>query len=145
MKVSKRGIDFIKKHEGLRLTAYLCPANVWTIGYGTTKNVKRGQRITEQQAEDMLKDDLADFEKTVNTHVTAPMTQWQFDAMVSFVYNVGVGAFRASTLLKRLNALEYVEVPRQLMRWTRGGGKVLPGLVRRRQEEAKLFTEAKYA
>lgn len=138
-KTSESGINLIKKHEGLRLLAYLCPANVWTIGYGHTGGVKKGERITEEQAEQYLRADLAKAEMIVNTE--APwINQNQFDALVSFVFNVGGGNFRKSTLLRLLKDKQPKEVVgNQFHRWVYGGGRVLPGLVRRRQDEYLLY------
>lgn len=139
MRTSRTGIELIKAHEGLRLDAYLCPAGVPTIGYGHTYNVKIGDRITEEQAEKFLIDDLIVAETEVNRY-GLNINQNQFDALVSFVYNVGAGNFRGSTLLKRLKANPNdPDIANQFKKWVYGGGKVLPGLVRRRNEEAKLY------
>ena len=139
MRISRTGIELIKAHEGLRLAAYICPSGVPTIGYGHTYNVKMGDRITEEQAEKFLIDDLAVAEREVNRY-GLNLTQNQFDALVSFVFNVGVGNFRSSTLLKRLKANPNdPDIANQFKKWVYGGGKVLPGLVRRREEEAKLY------
>ena len=139
MRTSRKGIEFIKAHEGLRLEAYLCPSGVPTIGYGHTYNVKMGDRITEEQAEMLLIGDLIVAETEVNRY-GLDLTQNQFDALVSFVFNVGVGNFRRSTLLKRLKANPNdPDIANQFKRWVYGNGKVLPGLVRRRNDEAKLY------
>ena len=139
MRTSRKGIEFIKAHEGLRLDAYLCPAGVPTIGYGHTYNVKMGDRITEGQAERLLIGDLIVAETEVNRY-GFDLTQNQFDALVSFVFNIGAGNFRSSTLLKRLKANPNdPDIANQFKRWVYGGGKVLPGLVRRRNEESKLY------
>ena len=138
-KTSERGLALIKKYEGLRTNAYLCPANVWTIGYGHTKGVKQGMMISHQDAEKLLKEDLAYFELAVYSAVKVPLTQNQFDALVSLAFNIGVGAFNQSTLLRWLNRKHYISAAEQFLRWTRGGGKVLPGLVKRRKEEYELF------
>ena len=139
MKTGSKGIDLIKHFEGCELEAYKCPAGVWTIGYGHIKGVKEGMTITEQQAEEMLKSELNEYEGYINNLVTAELNQNQFDAMVSWVYNLGGGNLSASTLLKVLNAGDYAGVPAQMMRWNKAGGKVLEGLTRRRQAEADLF------
>lgn len=139
MKISIRGIELIKKYEGLRLEAYLCPAGVWTIGFGTTKGVKNGDKITQQAAEKLLADDLSKFEIGVTCSVTVPLSQNQFDALVSFAYNVGLGALRSSTLLRLLNAGDYKGAAAQFKRWNKAGGKELAGLTRRRADEAALF------
>lgn len=139
MRTSRKGIEFIKAHEGLRLDAYLCPAGVPTIGYGHTHGVKMGDRITEEQAEKFLIGDLAVAESEVNRY-GLNINQNQFDALVSFVYNVGAGNFRSSTLLKMVKANPNdPDIAKQFSRWVYGGGKVLPGLVRRRNDEAKLY------
>lgn len=140
MKTGVSGVLLIKSFEALKLNAYLCPARVWTIGYGHTKTAKAGMRITHEWALDLLRQDLQDAENSVNQYVKVKLTQNQFDALVSFVFNVGIGAFRKSTLLRLLNKGQYDAVPAQLMRWNRAGGKVLSGLTRRRAEEAALWS-----
>ena len=139
MNISEYGLDLIKHFEGCELQAYKCPANVWTIGYGHIKGVSEGMTITQEEAEQMLKDEMAEYEGYVNKLVTVELNQNQFDAMVSWVYNLGGGNLKASTLLKVLNAGDYAGVPAQMMRWNKAGGKVLEGLTRRRQAEADLF------
>ena len=125
-------------------SAYLCPADVWTIGIGTTvypngTKVKKGDKCTQEQAMEYLQHDLRSFEKTVNDSVKAPLTQNQFDALVSLAYNIGSTAFKNSTLLKKLNAKDYLGAADQFLVWNKGGGKVLKGLVRRREVERALF------
>jgi lysozyme len=143
MQVSDNGVDLIKYFEGFQATAYLCPANVPTIGYGHTKSVTRAdvgvKFVTEATASEMLTDDLAEFAEQVEAAVTVPLNQDQFDALCSFTYNLGAQSLNASTLLSRLNAGAYDAVPDQLVRWIHGGGKVLQGLVNRRTAEAKLW------
>ena len=139
MKVSQNGINLIKKHEGCSLTAYKCPAGVWTIGYGHTDGVKKGQKITRSQAEAFLKSDLKKFEKGVEKAVKVKLNQNRFDALISFTYNVGLGAFRSSTLLKKLNAGDYAGASKELLRWNKADGRVLMGLIRRRSDEKVLF------
>jgi lysozyme len=134
----------IQQFEGRRLEAYKCPADVWTIGYGHTSaagkpEVKPGMVITKQEANDILVRDLVRYEDAVNRLVKVPLTQNQFDALVSFTFNVGEGALAKSTLLKKLNAGDYDAVPAELMKWTKGGGKELPGLVRRRRAECAMW------
>ena len=140
METSKNGLDLIKHFEGCKLEAYKCPANVWTIGYGHTKGVYEGQKITQEEADQMLLDELVEYEGYVNNLVTVGLNQNQFDAMVSWVYNLGGGNLKASTLLKVLNAGDYAGVPAQMLRWNKAGGKVLEGLTRRRQAEADLWS-----
>jgi GH24 family phage-related lysozyme (muramidase) len=133
-------ISLIKKHEGLRLEAYLpTPNDVWTIGYGHTHTTKQGMKITEKQAEALLRKDIAWAEKAVNNLVVVPLTQNQFDALVSFVFNVGEGAFSTSTLLRLLNSGDYNGAANQFLRWNKQKGRVLNGLTKRREEERKLF------
>jgi lysozyme len=138
--LSIKNIDLVKKHEGLRLEAYLpTPNDVWTIGYGHTHTTKQGQKITEAQAEALLRRDITWAEKAVNKSVVVPLTQNQFDALVSFVFNVGEGAFATSTLLRLLNSGEYEGAANQFLRWNRQKGRVLNGLTKRREEERALF------
>lgn len=142
MKTASSGLTLIKNFEGLRLTAYLCPAQVWTIGFGSTgAHVKPGMTITKEQAEDLLLKDLVRFENAVHRLVKVPLTQNQFDALVSFTFNVGIGSLQKSTLLRLLNEGKYDQVGPQLMRWNKAGGKELPGLTRRRRAEADLFNK----
>ena len=139
MKLGIQGLELIKTFEGLELNAYKCAAGVWTIGYGHTKNVQEGMVISEDTANDMLMEELVEYENYVNTLVTVPLSQNQFDALVSWVYNLGSSNFQASTMLKVINANDMVNVPAQIMRWNKAGGKVLEGLTKRRQAEADLF------
>ncbi|MGL5716723.1 MAG: lysozyme [Paraclostridium sp.] len=139
MKTSQKGIDLIKSFEGCRLETYKCSANVNTIGYGTTKGVVPGMKISLLEAEEMLKRDLIYFERWVEKLIEVELTQNQFDALVSFTYNLGEGALKNSTLRKFLNDKRYDLVPGQFLRWNMAGGKVLNGLVRRREAEAKMF------
>ena len=139
MKTSQYGIDLIKHFEGCELKAYKCPAGVWTIGYGHTKGVQEGDEWSESHANRMLEVELEEYEGYVDKYVTAPLGQNQFDALVSWTYNLGGGNLSASTMLKVLNAGEYDEVPNQMLRWNKAGGKVLEGLTRRRQAEADMF------
>jgi lysozyme len=142
MKQSDQGIDLIKRFEGVRLKAYDDGVGVLTIGYGHTSGVHWGDVITEDEAENLLQEDLEDFEECVNDLVDVSLNQAQFDALVSFTFNVGCGAFRRSTLLRKLNKGDYKAAANQLLRWNRGGGRVLKGLVRRRQAERDLFLSA---
>jgi lysozyme len=133
------GLDLIKSFEGCKLEAYVCPAGVATIGYGRTKGVVLGQRITQEQADELLQEDLAEAEAAVERLVTVPLTDNQHGALVSLVFNIGVGAFKRSTLLVKLNAGDYGSVPGQIMRWDKAGGKRSRGLIRRRAAEAALW------
>ena len=143
-KTATKGIELIKEFEGCRLTAYKCPAGVWTIGYGHTgtvdgKAIASGMTITAAKATELLRKDLATFEAAVNSYVTAPITQNMFDALVSFSFNCGAGALKGSTLLKKLNAKDYNEAAAEFPKWNKAGGTVLNGLVRRRERERQLF------
>jgi lysozyme len=139
MKISKNGLDLIKHFEGCELEAYKCPAGVWTIGYGHIKTAVEGMTITQHQADEMLIEEMNEYEGYINNSVRVDLTQNQFDAMVSWVYNLGSGNLNASTLLKVLNSGDYAGVPEQMLRWNKAGGRVLEGLTRRRQAEADLF------
>jgi lysozyme len=131
--------ELIKSFEGLELEAYLCPANVWTIGYGHTKGVKKGDKITKEQAEKLLDEDLAFFRNGVKRLVKVALNKNQFGALVSFAYNLGLGSLESSTLLKMLNAKDYQGAADQFLRWNKSKGKVLTGLVRRREAERAVF------
>lgn len=139
MKTSPKGIALIKEFEGLRLKAYKCPGGVWTIGYGHTAGVKSGMVITEAQAEEYLKADLIAFERYLNGLGLA-LNQNQFDALVSFIYNVGTGNFSSSTLLRKVRANpQDNSIVDEFLRWVYSKGRVLPGLQRRRLAEMKLY------
>lgn len=139
MITGSEGLSLIKRFEGLYLESYLCPAKVWTIGYGHTKGVVKGQKITEEEAEDFLKKDLAAAEKAVNS-LNVQLTQNQFDALVSFVFNLGSGNFLSSTLCKKVKKDPNDSTIRnEFGRWVNSKGKKLPGLVKRRQEESELY------
>ena len=139
MNISEEGLSLIKKFEGCELKAYRCAANVLTIGYGTTKGVTEDMEITKEEAENLLKEEMHEYEGYINDMVKVPLEQHQFDAMVSWVFNLGSGNLSSSTLLKKLNNSEYDEVPAQIKRWNKAGGKVLDGLIRRREAESLLF------
>jgi lysozyme len=151
MQMSQEGIDaLLKKFEGCKLTAYRCPAGVCTIGYGHTSSagqpsVNDGMKITQKQADDILRSDLVKYETAVHDLLKQPVNQHQFDVLVDFAYNAGVGNLKSSTLLKKVNAAQFDAVPAELMKWTKGGGKVLPGLVRRRQAESAWWVSGEDA
>lgn len=144
MKTSQAGIDLIKNHEGLKLSAYLCPAGVPTIGYGHTgPEVKLGMAISSAQAEAYLAKDLGKFESCINQNVHVILTQNQFNALSSFVYNVGPMAFTGSTLLRKINAnAKDPSIKDEFMRWNKSKGVVIPGLITRRMDEANLYFKA---
>ena len=139
MKTSPKGIALIKEFEGLRLKAYKCPGGVWTIGYGHTDGVRPGMVISERQAEDFLKAELIAFEKYLND-LRLAINQNQFDALISFIYNVGTGNFSSSTLLRKVKANPLDKsIMDEFLRWVYSKGRVLPGLQRRRLAEMKLY------
>jgi lysozyme len=154
--ISEEGVGLIKRFEGLhkvgkdgKIRAYRCPAGKWTCGWGSTKGVRSGTTWTEAEAEERLRQDIKEHEAIVKQYVQVPLTQGQYDALVSFVYNLGGGNFRSSTLLKKLNQGLYDEVPEQLMRWNKArvDGKLtaLKGLTRRRAAESAIFSaDAKF-
>ena len=139
MKTGRNGINLIKSFEGLRLHAYKCPAGVWTIGYGHTKGVKKGDMITELKAETLLIIDLQSSENAINSLVKVPLTPNQFDSLASFVFNVGSGNFQKSTLLKKLNNKDYTGASNEFGKWVFANKKKLLGLVKRREAEKELF------
>lgn len=142
MKTSQEGIELIKQFEGFVAAPYLCPAGKWTIGYGHVIGAHEdytGKTIDETMGEALLAQDVVPCEQALEQWVRVRLRQASFDALVSFIYNVGVGAFRDSTLLKRLNAGAYREIPGQLRRWVNVRGEFNAGLARRRQAEADLF------
>ena len=139
MKISDEGLALIKHFEGCRLEAYLCPAGVWTIGYGHTRGVGDSDVIDQEAAEAFLMEDLEEFEGYVNSMTEVALKQNEFDALVAWVFNLGPGNFKESTLLNRINYGPISDVPFQIKRWNKAGGKVLEGLVKRRAAEAALW------
>jgi lysozyme len=139
MKISDEGLALIKHFEGCRLEAYLCPAGVWTIGYGHTRGVRDSDVIDQEAAEAFLIEDLEEFEGYVNSLTEVALKQNEFDALVAWVFNLGPGNFKESTLLNRINYGPISDVPSQIKRWNKAGGKVLEGLVKRRAAEAALW------
>lgn len=140
MKASAEAKKIIKLHEGLRLDVYQDAVGVWTIGYGSTKGItKNTPPITVTEAEALLARDIEYAERAVNDQITVPLNQNQFDALVSFVFNVGAGNLASSNLRKVLNNKCYDQVPVEILRWIHGAKKPLPGLIKRRAEEALLF------
>lgn len=145
-KISQKGIDLIKQFEGFSSKPYLCPAKIPTIGFGATfyengkKVTMNDQPINEDRAIDLLKDMLTKFEQYVDSYCVDSITQEQFDALVSFCYNLGPSNLKNSTLLKKVNANPNdPSIEAEFMKWTKAGGKTLKGLVRRREAESKLY------
>ena len=137
--LSDRGADLIKAAEGLRLLAYRCPAGVWTLGYGHTANVREFDTCTIEQADALLFEDCVEAEEAVKRLVKVPINQNQFDALVSFTFNLGATRLEKSTLLRKLNTGDYIGASLEFKRWVNAGGRRLPGLVSRRQAEFDLF------
>lgn len=139
MNTSEKGINLIKKFEGCKLYAYRDSVGVLTIGYGTTKGVKAGMAITQKQAEDFLKRDIVPFEKALNS-MNINFTQGQYDALISFQYNLGTGAFKGSTMYRKIVArASDTDITDQMVKWVNSSGKPLLGLKKRRVEEANMF------
>jgi lysozyme len=136
---SQACIDLVKASEGCRLTAYRDAVGILTIGYGSTGGIKEGQTITQEQAEEMLVDDLDAAAEAVRKLVTVPLNQGQFDALCDFVFNLGEGRLRDSTLLRLLNQGRYGEAAAQFRFWVMAGGHPLPGLIKRRAAERAMF------
>lgn len=133
------GLDIVKEAEGLRLSAYLCPAGIPTIGYGHTKGVKLGDTCTKEQAEKWLENDFFTAKQEVKAVVKVPLRENQLDALASFVFNLGVRKLTQSTLLKKLNAGDYSGAAAEFDKWVFAGNVKLNGLIKRRAKERKLF------
>ena len=144
MKISNKGLELIKEFEGFSSTAYLCSAKKATIGYGNTfwedgTPVKIGDQISKERAETLLKHVVDNFSVAVEVDIKIEVSQNQFDAMVSLAYNIGLGAFKNSTLLRQLNRGNFVGASQEFLRWDKSNGKPLLGLTRRREKEKLLF------
>jgi lysozyme len=147
MRLTEKGINLIKEFEGLRLTAYRDSVGVWTIGYGNTfyedgTTVKQGDKITQERADSLFRSIVDKFADQVRASLINPdrVSDAQFSAMVALAYNIGIGAFRGSTLLRKVNANPCdPTIPDEFPRWNKSGGKVLAGLTRRRKAEAELY------
>ncbi len=144
MITSEQGRDFIKSFEKCRLSSYDDGVGVWTIGWGRTKSVQRGDECTQEQADDWFDDELIDFEQGVTSAVKQRLSQNEFDACVSLSYNIGISAFQRSTLCKMLNLNDFTGAAKQFDVWNKGGGQVMQGLVKRRAAERKIFESAEY-
>ena len=146
LQTSEALVSALKHYEGLRLEAYKCPGGVWTIGYGHTKNVQRGDKITEYTAEEYLREDIWEVERQVLA-LDACRKVGELDALVSFAFNVGIGNLRRSTLLKTIKAAsrDAAAIMKEFRRWNKAGGRVLKGLVERRQwEMLRFFQDSPY-
>ena len=140
--ISPDGLEFIKQSEGCKLAAYQDSVGVWTIAVGHTKGVHAGMTCTQEEADQWLQDDLQAVYEAIDALVTVDLSQGQFDALCSFVFNLGAGALRNSTLLNLLNQGKYGAAQQQFGRWNHAGGQVLAGLTKRREGEAEMFSEA---
>ena len=140
--INDAGLTLVKEYEGFRAVAYEDTSNIWTLGYGHTSSVREGDTCTQAEAEVWLEADLGAAEAAVSRLVTVPLTDNQFSALVSFVFNEGQGQFEKSTLLQKLNAGDYASVPSELDRWIFDAGKIQQGLERRRAAEAALWSRA---
>jgi len=139
MKISEDGLELIKKFEGCETSAYQDSVGVWTIGFGHTKGVEEGQTCSIEDAESMLADEMDEYEGYINDMVRVDLQQHEFDSLVAWVYNLGPTNLNESTMLKVLNGGQFDRVPDEMNRWTRAGGEILEGLVRRRQAESLMF------
>ncbi|HKM19362.1 MAG TPA: lysozyme [Aliarcobacter sp.] len=145
MKISSRGLELIKEFEGFSSVAYLCPAKIPTIGYGNTfwedgRKVNLGEQISKAKALELLEYVAnKDFAQKIFTHIKVEVSQNQFDALVCLAYNIGVGNFVKSTLLKKINAGDFKGAGDEFLKWNKSGGVILLGLTRRRKREQELF------
>lgn len=146
MKTSSKGLELIKEFESCKLEAYQCSAGAWTIGYGHTRGVEEGDKITKKQAEALLADDIEMVEHHLERLVTVELAQHQYDAIVSWCFNLGCGNLRASTLLQVINSGDLKGVSEQILRWDKAGQPLKPvaGLTRRRKAEARLFDTGQF-
>ena len=142
MESSELLIEKIKEFEGFASLAYVCPGGRWTVGYGHVRGVSRDRRVTEREADELLREDLKQYERCVR-ELDVARTQGEFDALTDFAFNLGSESLRGSTLLRKIReGASEAEVRAEFMRWVYGGGHILPGLVRRRQWEAdRYFSE----
>lgn len=150
MKMTEEGLALIRQSEGLRLASYRDAVGIWTIGYGHTSAagkpaVSAGQRISIEEADEILRRDVEAFAAGVRAVLARELSDQQFSALVSFAYNVGIGAFRKSSVLQAANAGEHARVPQRLCLWVKAGGRTLPGLVKRRASEAALYMQGESA
>lgn len=142
MALGPNAIALAKQFEGCKLTAYLCPAEKWTVGYGHTgPDVYEKLVITQERADQLLALDMQLAQNTINNLVEPQISQNQFDALCDFVFNCGAGNFKNSTLLKLVNQSNFSDAVLEFAKWNKGGGKVLPGLTKRRAAEAELFSK----
>jgi lysozyme len=137
--LSPEGVEFIQQWEGCKLSSYLDTGDVWTVGYGHTEGVYPGMTISQEDATALLMEDIFPAESAVNQYVSVEINQHQVDALISFVFNVGVSAFKNSTLLKLINQGDYLRAADELLRWCYDNGTKIQGLANRREAERELF------
>lgn len=137
--VSPQGLEFIKQWEGCKLASYLDGGGVWTVGYGHTSGVFAGMSISQEDAEALLMEDIFPVETAINQYVNVELNSHQADALISFVFNVGINAFKKSTLLKFLNGGDYLRAADEFLRWCYDNGTRIQGLANRREAERELF------
>lgn len=138
-RINQAGLNIVKHYEGCELEAYLCPARVWTIGYGHTEGVRKGMVWTQTKADRQLEEDLRQFEEGIEEMVKVPISLNAFSSLVSLGFNIGLEALRGSTLMRKLNKGELGPASEEFARWNKSGAKILPGLTRRRLAERDLF------
>jgi len=139
LNISEAGLELIREHEGCRLESYQDSVGIWTLGFGHTKGVKRGDICTAEQAEAWLAEDVKTAEQCIEANVTVPLTQGETDALGSFIFNLGCRAFKNSTLLRKLNEADYDGAAAEFKRWDHAGNVQLAGLTARRKAEADMF------
>jgi lysozyme len=149
MKVSQECLNMLKHHEGIRYSPYKCPAGLWTVGVGhligdgKTLPPEWNRKFSKDEVDSILADDLRRFERGVSRLCPRIQHQGQFDALVSFAFNLGLGALQRSTLRMKHNRGDYASVPKEFLKWSKAGGKVLRGLLARRKDEARLYAKSK--
>ena len=145
MKISQAGIDLVKRFEGCSLTPYLCPAGYWTVGYGHVigigKTKPEKQLYTQEEVDELLRTDLVRFEQGVLRYCPVHLTQFEFDSLVSFSFNLGLGVLQRSTLRRKILRQDKQAAARNILKYNKAGGQVLKGLTRRREAEYRMFTK----
>ena len=145
MKISQQGIDLIRRFEGCKLKPYLCPAGYWTVGYGHVigngKTKPEKQLYTQEEVNELLRTDLVRFEQGVLRYCPVHLTQFEFDSLVSFSFNLGLGVLQRSTLRRKILRQDKQAAARNILKYNRAGGQVLKGLTRRREAEYRMFTK----
>ena len=145
MKISQAGVDLIRRFEGCKLNPYLCPAGYWTVGYGHVigngKTKPEKQLYTQEEVNELLRTDLARFEQGVLRYCPVHLTQFEFDSLVSFSFNLGLGVLQRSTLRRKILRQDKQAAARNILKYNKAGGQVLKGLTRRREAEYRMFTK----